>query len=716
MSERSPFSPLWPRVAALTPRLRSDAPISRQVFRGQLWYVVQDPVAGRFHRFTPAAYTLIGLMNGERTLQAIWETAGRSLGDELPSQEEVIQLLSQLHQTDLLLTNVPPDVLEMTTRSELMAHRSLLARVANPLSLRFPLFDPDRFLGATLPVFGPLYSWFGFAIWLLLVVWAAMLVGVHWGELTSNLTERVMSTGNLAVLGLVFPFVKAVHELSHGYATKKWGGEVHEMGVMLLVFMPIPYVDASASSAFREKWRRVVVGAAGMLAEVLLAALAMFVWVHAEPGAVRTVAFNAILIAGVSTVLFNGNPLLRYDGYYMFSDWLEIPNLGTRANRHLGYLIQRYLFRVESVVSPATAAGEPFWFVTFGIASFCYRLFVWAVIVLVVASKMFFVGILLALWGAILMFVRPLTKNIRYLLFSPVLKQQRGRAVVAVLGVVAAIAGLLFLVPVPYATLAEGVVWLPERSMVRAGAAGFVASLNSAPNSRVTTGQPLLTLEDPILPAKVKALEAQALQLELVFQAQRISDLVQAELTRQKREYVQASLDRAREDASRLVVLSPTGGTFVLPQAQDMPGRYVDKGTVVGYVVEPGSTRVQTVLTQADIDLVRSRTQTVAVRVAGRMGEKLHVGQVREIPAATQTLPSRALSTEGGGWIFLDPSDPSGATALQTLFQLELILPESASSGFVGRRVWIRFDHGAEPLPWRWYRALRQLFLKQFQV
>jgi len=130
--------------------------------------------------------------------------------------------------------------------------------------------------------------------------------------------------------------VKALHELGHAYALKHWGGEVHELGLMFLVFLPVPYVDATGSASFGQKWQRALVGAAGIIVELLLSAIALFIWLNAEEGLVRAFAFNVMVIGGVSTVFFNGNPLLRFDGYYILSDLVEIPNLGDRSKRYLG--------------------------------------------------------------------------------------------------------------------------------------------------------------------------------------------------------------------------------------------------------------------------------------------------------------------------------------------------------------------------------------------
>src|SRR4030095_8480768 len=142
---------------------------------------------------------------------------------------------------------------------------------------------------------------------------AIVLALAHWSELANSAPERILALDNLVLLWIVFPIVKLAAELGHAYATKLQGGEVHELGVMLLVLSPIPYVDSSAANRMRSKWRRALVGLAGVTVEIFLAALALYVWLAVEPGLVRAAAFDVMVVAGVSTLLFNLNPLLRYD-------------------------------------------------------------------------------------------------------------------------------------------------------------------------------------------------------------------------------------------------------------------------------------------------------------------------------------------------------------------------------------------------------------------
>lgn len=709
------FSQSWYRVAGLKPRVRGHARIHRHDYRDEVWYVLEDTSSGRCHRFSAAAHYLIGLMDGERTVQEIWDAAIARLGDDAPTQDETIRLLGQMHAADVLLCDLPPDSREIFRRGEQQAHKQRVQRLAQPLSVRIPLFDPDGFLTRWLPVVRPLFSWFGLTLWLAVVVAGAVLAASHWSELTHNALDRVMNAQNLLMLWLAYPLVKTVHELGHGFATKRWGGEVHEIGVMLLVLMPVPYVEASAASAFREKHRRMVVGAIGIMVELFLAALATLLWVNAEPGPVRALLFNVMLIGGVSTLFFNGNPLLRYDGYYVLSDLVEIPNLATRSKKYLTYLVQRYVFDMRNLEAPGAARGERAWFLGYGIASFVYRMFIMFAIILFVAAKFFVIGIVLALWAASQL-VWPLVKGLAFVLNSPQLDRRRARAVLTTAAVAVAVAVLLGLVPMPSWTRAEGVVWLPEQTHVRAQADGVVVRLLAEPDARVAAGDPLIETDDPFLRQQVRLLEARARELQARLTAVQLRDRSQTQVAREEIKVVEADLARARERLDALVMRSPLGGRFVVPEAADLPGRFVRRGELVAYVMGSARPDVRVVVPQNDIGMVRNRTESVQLRVADWGAQSRSSRIIRQVPAATDRLPSVALGSAGGGRIATDPRDGGGLKALSEVFVLDLELAQSEEASYLGRHVEVRFDHGAEPLAVQWYRSLRQLFLSRFGV
>ncbi len=710
------FSPSWYRVEKLKPRLRSHAKIHRQRFRGKVWYVLQDQASGRYHRFSPSANLVISLMNGKRTVQEIWDLACSRLEEGVLTQDETIRLLAQLHRSDVLHGDVPPDIAEMSDRASQQKRRKQVLGVLNPLMLRIPLLDPERFLSATYPLVRPILSWAGLLLFLAVTGTGLLLAGVHWAELTNNITDRVLATETLLTLLVTYPVVKALHELGHGYVVKHWGGEVHEMGIMFLVFMPVPYIDASSSAAFGEKWQRALVGAAGILVELFLASLALFVWLNAEPGLFRAFAFNVILIGGASTLLFNGNPLLRFDGYYVLSDITEIPNLGQRSNRYLMYLAQRYLFGAVDTPSPVSAKGEVAWFTGYGIAAFAYRFFVMVAIITFVASKFFVVGVVLAVWSCLLMYGLPLAKGLRFLLTSPTLARRRGRATSVVAIVVAAIIALGFAIPLPFGTVAEGVIWTPGDSVVRARTEGIVTKILAPPNSAVQAGQPLVAMEEPFLAAEVKVLEAEVEELRLQRDATGVEDRAGAKIIGERLRHTEADLALNRQRQKDLIIRSPVSGTFILPNAQDLPRSYLQKGQSIGYVADLRAPVVRVIVTQDVIDLVRQRTERVEIRFPDHVWDVYPARVDRETPAASDQLPNLALSTVGGGKIALNPDRPETAKALQSLFQLELRMDPPVTVSAIGGRVQVRFDHGWEPVGWRLYRSLRQIFLKRFNV
>lgn len=711
------FSHAWHRVADVRPRLKAHARIHPQRFRGETWYVLQDPQSGRFHRLSVAANLAICLMDGRRSVAAIWDAVGARLGDDQPTQDEMIRLLGQLHAADLLAGDLPPDLGEVVRRGDRMAKRELMGRLRNPIALRLSLLDPDRFLAATLPLVAPLLSIGGLLVWLALVGTGAVLAALHWDMLAADVADRAFTPSNLVLMLLVYPVLKGLHELGHGWATKRWGGEVHEIGIMLLVFFPVPYVDASDSAGFASKWQRAMVGAAGMMVELLLAALAMLVWVTVEPGLVRALAFNVMLIAGVSTLIFNGNPLLRYDGYYVLSDLIEIPNLGPRANQYLIYLAKRWLLGVGNARSPVTAPGEAPWFVVYGIASFCYRLAVTLVIALFLTTKAFLLGVLLAVLAIVTALVLPMLRGLRYLAFDTELRGRRARAVGVAALLAAAIAGAIFVLPAPYATMAEGIVWLPENATVRAGTGGTVARLLVPSGGMVAPGDPLIELEDPFLDARIAALAAQQREVQLRLDAAMVSDLVSSAMYRQQLEHVTAALEQEQRRRGELVVRATAAGRLVVPMAADMPGRLVERGTVLGYVVDSTRPIVRALVGQDDVDLILRRNLRIQARFAQRPDEVREATGLRVMPGAVERLPSPVLGSEGGGpWAEI-PAGPTGQRQLvQKAFLLDLLVAGGVPAGTIGSRVHLRIDHGQEAVGWRVLRGLRQLFLRQLDV
>lgn len=705
----------WHRVAGLKPRLRPHVRIHRHRYRNALWYVVEDRAAGKHHRFGLAAYRVIANLDGRRSLQEIWEALSHDGGEAMPSQDDVVQLLGQLNAADLVSTDAAVDVAELFERHRKQNRQRWMQRLANPLAMRFPLLDPDRFLTRLIAMVQYMPTWVWLVLGCLPVGLAASQVPAHWQKLTQNFNDQLIAADNVVLLGVAFMLMKLCHELAHGIALKRRGAEVHEMGLMLLIFYPVPYVDASGASAFVRKWDRVAVGAAGMVMEVWLAALAMLGWLVLEPGLLRSLLYNVMVVGSVSTVLFNANPLLRFDGYYMLMDAIDIPNLGQRANAWWQHLLRRRGFGIPED-PPEALPAERRWFAAYAPAALVYRVTLTLSIAWFVGQQYFFLGVLLAAWSLGHGLVWPLLRGYGRLWSDPQVTSRARRVVMVAGGGPMLVAAGLFVLPMPHHTRAQGVVALPEQAVLRAGAAGFVHAVHAEHGAQLQAGDTVMNSISPTLQAehRVRAASVEIKQAELDavwgVNPSATGRLVE-ELAREK-----ASLARLTNELERLVLRSGATGRLLVDQPADLPGRHLRQGEAVGYVVGVVKPIVRVAVSQGHVDLVRAATRSVAVRMPQAFDDELAGRLVREVPGGGTDLPSAALGPRGGGPFTVDPRDDKGLTALESVFMFEIELTVEQAAVHLGSRAWVAFEHPPEPLGWRLMRLLRRQLLSHFQL
>jgi putative peptide zinc metalloprotease protein len=704
------FHPHWYRVADLHPRLRGHITTRRQVVRDQVWYVLSDPADGRHFRLNPVAYRFVGFCDGQRSVQQVWDLMNEALGETAPTQGELIGVLGRLSEGGLLQSEALPDVDVMFENRSVRKEQQRWSQL-NPLFFRVRLMDPTPWLQPFEPwlrlLFGPL----ALALWLLVVLSAGLLAAVNWSALANHAAERV-SSPTFALLGwLTYPFIKALHEFGHALAIRRWGGKVSKVGITLLLLMPIPWVDASAASAFRFRTRRLVVSAAGIMVELLLAGLALFLWLNVEPGTVKDTALAVMLVAGVSTLFFNGNPLMRYDGYFMLSDAIDLPNLAPRSTSYWAHLVRRRLFGQDSD-APIMAPGERAWLFFYGIASLAYRIFISLAIVVWLSGIS---ALLASVAGFILVltfFVKPgiaLARNVVAAMDGP-RQKRRARLLGSATAVLAVLA--LFILPMPMRIVADGLVWLPENARVRPETEGFVVRLLADDGSLVTAGQPLVELRDDELLSERDRLYAQLAKIQSEQFGVLMREPGRARNLAEEMESLQAALNLNEARLQNLVVRAGSAGRLVIPRQVDLPGSFVPRGTEVGYILADGASHVRAVVSQQDVALVRERMRGAEVWLSETATSTGSTPQ-RDTPAATVRLPGAALGERGGGNIATDSKDEKGETAVEPVFLVELELPESRLER-VGARTEVRFDLGYEPVAQQAWRRLRQMFLSHF--
>jgi putative peptide zinc metalloprotease protein len=713
MSNASLLSPHWYRVAYLKPRLRTGVRVSRQQVRGQTWYVLTDPVSGRHHRFNGLAYALIACCDGTLTIDDIWAQRVDAEGDDAPTQAQAIDVFAQAFGANLLGGNVAPDasrVMKAQGRRRAQRQRAAL----NPLAFKLPLWDPDRFLEAQVHRVGWCFG--AAARWMLLAMLAigALLLAWHFADFSRAAATQLSHGRTLILLWIAFPVVKGLHELAHAFAVKAYGGEVHEMGVTMLMLTPVPYVDASASIAFEDKRQRVAVGAAGIAAELLLATLALVLWLLSEPGLLRDAAFAVAFIGGVSTLLINGNPLLRFDGYHVLCDALELPNLAQRSQRVWQAMAKRIALGRAVDAAENVHGSERAWLLAYAPASWLYRCLLTLLLALAVADWNAWLGLALLALSAWWMLAGPLVAALRWLFASGEVYGRRLRAMALGSSALAACMLVAFVLPLPHRTLAPAVVWLPDEALVRPQADGFIEQVLVRDGQPVQAGTPLLRLGNEPLRLSLQRVQSELQQQQVEHFAAVDGDALKAGMAADRIAALAAERERLAERVAALDVRAAISGTVALDARRLIAGQFIQQGQIAAHVLPPGAPLVRALVAHDDMALVRALPGQIDVALAHAGGDTVAAQWLRSVPRASTDLLTPALGERVGGPIALDPADREGRQALEPRFEVELRLPESVTA-HVGARAWVSFRHGEATLAELSAQFLRRSFLRHFK-
>jgi putative peptide zinc metalloprotease protein len=704
----------WYRVADMRLRRQSHVQLARHVYRGEVWHVLQDPQSGKMHRLTEAAHAFFARLDGQRSVQDLWLRLCELFPDRPPSQTEILQLLAQFHSSDLILGDRLPNLIEVDRRAREEERRTLWGYIKNPLSLRLPLFDPEPFLRWSEPVARAVFSPLAGVLWLVLMLAALAVAFVNWQALQLPRFEQVATAANIAYLAIAYIVVKALHELGHGFAVKRWGGEVRECGVMMLVFFPVPYVDASQATFFPSKWQRMVVSAAGIAVELAVAALAFFVFLAADPGPLRTLAYNLMLIGGISTLLFNGNPLLRFDGYFVFADLMESPNLGQRSTQYFWHAIRRIILRDRDAPPPLCAPREGRFLFAYAVVAFLYRMSVLFFISIYLAVTLPVIGTALVLWSLFTVFLMPMGKGLRYLVTDPSIDLIRGKVLMRVLLIGLLLFGGLFLVPVPHVTTADAVLDPAEDSLLRVQGRGFVDRVLVSDGQQLRPGDPVMVMIDPFLSLERLLAEAERQDAQGRLEALPLSDRNGRQLWQTQVGYAEAKLQDLKQREARLTVRAGAAGRVYIPDAEGLPGKFVQQGSVIATLLAPGPSHWRLAIPATDAAPVDAGNRRIDL--VPRLGHDITLPAriLQRAPEVTTALPSFAVTTKGGGSLLTDPNSQSPLSLVPVV---NYVLAVDRDAGVMlpgGARARVRFVHDPSPLGPRLWRAMEQTFLRYF--
>jgi putative peptide zinc metalloprotease protein len=636
------------------PAARADLLISPQLYLGATVYVVKDPVSLAYFRLQPAEHYVFKQLDGRATASEIAQRVNRRFPAQETRADDVMAFVGTLANSGLLLGR--NETHGRWLRGEAIKRRRgrLFGAVMNFLFMKIPIFDPDELLTKLYRSLRVVMNRGGLIVALLFML-ASTIAALSQIHRVAALFFPVLSWENLLLLSATFFVVKTIHEFGHGLAAKARGLEVHELGVLMMIVFPMFYVDVTDAWMVPRRRDRLWINAGGVFIEFIFASIAAWVWVATDPGVVNQIAFNTMLAASVTTLLFNANPLMRYDGYYFLMDWLEIPNLRTKASQYVGYLAQRYLLGMRDVQPPVEARRKPIFMSLYAAASGGYR---WLVTLGVVVLLYHIldpyglesIGTLLGLFAVVTMVLYPLVMGLQF-----IWKQQAriGRRIVTSIGglaALAAVAAAILSVSTEQTVEHAAVVLAHQRQPLYVPEDGRVVGVAAEPERLLRQGETILQLADPKLVEKLEStkVDRELAQAELDSGRQKKrSDLVAAAAS--KIEQYTAQIDYYQDRVDRLTVVAPFDGRLLATdRLRSLLGTRVKQGRDLGTFVGAGDRSIVVILPQDDASAV-VQGMPARVRLWGDSGA-IHNGQVRRVGKQfLRALPHESLSSQYSG-------------------------------------------------------------------
>ncbi len=669
-------------------RMRPDLTAHQQRYQGRLYWVIKDPVGLNYFRFQEEEFALLKLLDGRSSLDDLKRGFEENFAPQQISVEELGQFVGMLHRSGLVIADMPGQGRQLLKRRGERKRQELLGSLANILAIRFKGIDPERMFRGLYPLVRWFFTRTALVLCVLLALSALLLVFVNFDMFWSKLPsfQQFFRSGNWLWLAVAVAATKVLHEFGHGMSCKHFGGECHELGFMMLVLTPCLYCNVSDSWMLPNKWHRAAIGAAGMYVELVLASIATYVWWFSEPGFTNQLALNTMFVCSVSTVVFNANPLLRYDGYYILSDISEIPNLRQKASTILSRKMGVWCLGLEEPDDPflpqrnqaffalySVASALYGWFVTFSILMFLYRVFE--------PYHLEVIGQIIGMAALGGLVVRPAWQLGKFFYVPGRLEQvKKERVRLSVAIGVALVAAVLFL-PLPYRIFCPLSVEAQDAKTVYVEVPGQLVEVLVKPNQKVTKGDVLARLVNKDVEIAIEDLKAHKKQYEAQLESLMRERFSQKEAglemphIRESLTAVDDQLKEKQSDLDHLELRAPIDGYVIPPPPVPEPperemsdrlpswwgspldpknlGAFLKPGVTFCQIGDPRKMQAALVIDQSDVDLVASKTEQhngswVTIKLDEMPGDTFS-SQVVDISRMDLKQSPRELSHKYGG-------------------------------------------------------------------
>ena len=646
-------------------KLRDSLSFNVRTQDGTTVYLIEDQLTSRYYHIGQREYRFMQALDGQSTLSQALANANSQLGSKLLDDTEAQQIVFWLFRENLLVSETGLPIQE---QHQQQAKLKSLSTMLNLISVKIPLVNPNQLLNRLTPKVEWLLGTGGLIVWLIAILIGGYHIAANWNDFV-NQSAGVLYVNNWLWLGAVYIILKLLHELFHGLICKKYGGEVYEAGIILILFMPIGYVDATSSWRFHHRWQRMHTAAAGMMIELFAAGLAAVVWSNSEPGLAKDLAYNVIIIAGVSTVLFNANPLMRFDGYFIFADLVDIPNLYSRGRLYVFYLMKKYLLG-QHIEFPLLGNKKDYLVKVYGLTTLIWRLLIMAILLVGAWTLFYGAGMLIAVFAMILYFGLPALALAKYI--GAEIKQERLNYQKVILRVSSfAILFLLVLTQITWSPrlTVPGIVKYAEVDAVHARAPGFIKEVLVENGQSVNKDEVLVVLENPEIIGDSKRLDLllqeSKLKSRLLYQAEELSSW-QAE--QRKIETLKTQLLEKQQQQADLNMQASRSGRVIGRQLQQLQGRYVKTGEKILMISDEASKEMRVSIAQNDIESFRTKAgNEVQVSLDGEIGKAFVATLERIEPRASITVLNPELTVLAGGALPVQENQDEDSAEYQLL-------------------------------------------------
>lgn len=713
------FSESWHLVCDLKVSLLYSVETYKQFYRGETWYVLNDKYSNKFYRITPKTYNFLMKLNLHESVEKIWETSLIHEPKDTPNQNEVVKVLMQLHANNLLFSKNRVDIDSIFTRFSEKKQKEFTGKLVSFLFIKFPIWNPEKWLENNKKLIHLIFSKRFFLIWLLFI-FIGLKEAIDNSSAFMNQTQGILSLNNMVYLYLAMIFLKVFHEMGHAMMTKRFGGTVTTMGISIIIFTPLPYVDASNSWAFQNKYHRILVGSAGMLVELFIASLAAIVWANTGDGVTHSVAFNMMIIGSITSIFFNGNPLLKFDAYYMLSDWLEIPNLYQRSHQQVYYLVEKFVFSLKDLYQVSKNEKEALWLIVYAIASFFYKLLASIAIGIYVADQFFLLGVIVILLSLFMWVIKPSWTYLNYLINNQKLRTNRLKVISMSAAFAFIITLFLFFVPFFNSVRADGVVESKVVENIFSPTEAFIEKVLVDDNTYVKKGEVLFILRNDTLDLDIKAVNSEILETKaLILQATQ-ENIANLKPLFDRLDSLSEKLTILNEKKDNLKVVSNSEGYWIANKIETITYSLIKQRQLLGKIINPSQYQFVGVITQdkaTDVFLLNQKEIETELKLHGISSIDMKVSNVNVIPYEQTKLPSAVLGFAGGGDIAIDRNDNSGLTTQEAFFEVKADIDTKYNEYlFHDRSGVMKIKLNAKPLGIQLVDFIEKLLQKRYKI